>query len=220
MQLGLRLHAWGNWSRGSGVKQFIPGGPIITVSGTYHVPGVTVSASREILCLPFPLPFESGSLSAPGSGEEKELSDMIKDFSPIRWAEAPLAPRTLMDLPFPSPDCFSEECRSVIQEQAAALGLAMFSLLVRRCTYLLKESAKGKQTRAPDWWTFQLLGPVQTSSGGHAAFSVSSPPTLGSLLPAYPLPFAYLTSPTFSPALLAFCGKERRLLSSSLSLLL
>lgn len=51
-------------------------------------------------------------------------------------------------------------------------------------------------------------------------FSVSSPPTLGSLLPAALFPFAYLTSPTFSPALLPFCGKERRLLSSSLSLLL
>lgn len=124
-----------------------------------------------------------------------------------------------MDLPFPSPDCFSEECRSVIQEQAAALGLAMFSLLVRRCTYLLKESAKGKQTRAPGWWTCQLLGPVQTHSGGHAAFSVSSPSTPGSLLPACPLPFAYLASPTSSLALLPFCGKERRLLSSSVSLL-
>lgn len=43
----------GNWSQGSGVKQFIPGSPIITVSGTYHMPGVTVSASRAILCLAF-----------------------------------------------------------------------------------------------------------------------------------------------------------------------
>ncbi|XP_040605070.1 telomerase-binding protein EST1A isoform X2 [Mesocricetus auratus] len=41
-------------------------------------------------------------------------------------------------------DCFSEECRSVIQEQAASLGLAMFSLLVQRCTCLLKDSAKAQ----------------------------------------------------------------------------
>ncbi|XP_045155505.1 telomerase-binding protein EST1A isoform X1 [Echinops telfairi] len=47
-------------------------------------------------------------------------------------------------------DCFTEECRSAIQEQAAALGLAMFSLLVRRCTYLLKESAKAQLSSPED----------------------------------------------------------------------
>lgn len=41
-------------------------------------------------------------------------------------------------------DSGSENCRSVTQEHATALGLAMFGLLVERCIEQLKEAAKGK----------------------------------------------------------------------------
>ncbi len=40
------------------------------------------------------------------------------------------------------------ETRSVLEEQTISLGLAMFGLLVQRCTELLKETPAGESTMA------------------------------------------------------------------------
>uniref|UniRef100_UPI00398F2779 telomerase-binding protein EST1A isoform X2 n=1 Tax=Pristiophorus japonicus TaxID=55135 RepID=UPI00398F2779 len=47
-------------------------------------------------------------------------------------------------------DSSSENCRSVTQEHATALGLAIFSLLVERCIEQLKEAAKARSSEEED----------------------------------------------------------------------